>query len=73
MIDVVVTRDPGRMLPGVDARAKVQVKAGDRLVTEVITVAKKNLKAGEILDGRNVSMKMRHRLREFSVENSRFP
>jgi predicted homoserine dehydrogenase-like protein len=25
--------------------------AGDRLVTEVITVAKKNLKAGEILDG----------------------
>jgi hypothetical protein len=27
---VVVTRDPGRMLPGVDARAKVQVKTGDR-------------------------------------------
>jgi acetolactate synthase-1/2/3 large subunit len=30
VIDVVVTRDPGRMLPGVDARAKVQVKTGDR-------------------------------------------
>jgi acetolactate synthase-1/2/3 large subunit len=30
VLDVVVTRDPARMLPGVDARAKVQVKPGDR-------------------------------------------
>jgi len=30
VIDVVVTRDPARMLPGVDARAKVKVKPGDR-------------------------------------------
>jgi acetolactate synthase-1/2/3 large subunit len=30
VIDVVVTRDPGRMLPGVDARAKIKVKPGDR-------------------------------------------
>ncbi len=32
VIDVVVTRDPAKMLPGVDARAKVQVKPGDRPV-----------------------------------------
>jgi acetolactate synthase-1/2/3 large subunit len=30
VIDVVVTRDPGQMLPGVDARAQVKVKPGDR-------------------------------------------
>jgi acetolactate synthase-1/2/3 large subunit len=31
VIDVIVTRDPGRMLPGVDARSsQVKVKAGDR-------------------------------------------
>ena len=30
VIDVVVTRDPAHMLPGVDARAKVTVKPGDR-------------------------------------------
>ena len=30
LIDVVVTRDPGRMLPGVDARSQPKVKAGDR-------------------------------------------
>jgi acetolactate synthase-1/2/3 large subunit len=30
VIDVVVTRDPAHMLPGVDARAKVKVKPGDR-------------------------------------------
>ncbi len=32
VIDVVVTRDPALMLPGVDARAKAQVKPGDRPV-----------------------------------------
>jgi len=32
VIDVVVTRDPAQMLPGVDARAKIQVKPGDRPV-----------------------------------------
>jgi acetolactate synthase-1/2/3 large subunit len=31
VVDVVVTRDPAKMLPGVDNRA-VQVKAGDRPV-----------------------------------------
>jgi acetolactate synthase-1/2/3 large subunit len=30
VIDVVVTRDPARMLPGVDARARAKVKPGDR-------------------------------------------
>ena len=30
LIDVVVTRDPSRMLPGVDARSQVKIKAGDR-------------------------------------------
>jgi acetolactate synthase-1/2/3 large subunit len=30
LIDVVVTRDPSRMLPGVDARSQLKVKAGDR-------------------------------------------
>jgi acetolactate synthase-1/2/3 large subunit len=30
VIDVVVTRDPAKMLPGVDARARAKVKAGDR-------------------------------------------
>ncbi len=30
VIDVVVTRDPSRMLPAVDARAQVKVKEGDR-------------------------------------------
>jgi acetolactate synthase-1/2/3 large subunit len=30
VIDVVVTRDPGRMLPGLDARAQIKVKPGDR-------------------------------------------
>jgi acetolactate synthase-1/2/3 large subunit len=32
VIDVVVTRDPGRMLPAADARAQVKVKPGDRPV-----------------------------------------
>lgn len=32
VIDVVVTRDPARMLPGVDARAQVKVQNGDRPV-----------------------------------------
>jgi len=30
LIDVVVTRDPSRMLPGVDLRSPVKIKAGDR-------------------------------------------
>jgi acetolactate synthase-1/2/3 large subunit len=30
VIDVVVTRDPGQMLPGVDNRA-VEIKKGDRV------------------------------------------
>ena len=30
VIDVVVTRDPAKMLPGVDARARAKVKPGDR-------------------------------------------
>jgi len=30
VIDVVVTRDPSKMLPGVDARARAKVKPGDR-------------------------------------------
>jgi acetolactate synthase-1/2/3 large subunit len=32
VIDVIVTRDPSRMLPGVDARAAGKLKAGDRLI-----------------------------------------
>ncbi|MCX5901874.1 MAG: thiamine pyrophosphate-binding protein [Proteobacteria bacterium] len=32
LIDVVVTRDPSRMLPGVDARSQLKFKAGDRPV-----------------------------------------
>ncbi|HSR11675.1 MAG TPA: thiamine pyrophosphate-binding protein, partial [Thermodesulfobacteriota bacterium] len=32
VIDVVVTRDPARMLPAADARTKVEIKAGDRPV-----------------------------------------
>ena len=32
VIDVVVTRDPARMLPGIDARTQVQMKPGDRPV-----------------------------------------
>ncbi|MBP1598068.1 MAG: ilvB 1 [Acidobacteria bacterium] len=30
LIDVVVTRDPSRMLPGVDVRSQLKIKAGDR-------------------------------------------
>lgn len=30
LIDVVVTRDPSRMLPGVDVRSQVKIKPGDR-------------------------------------------
>jgi acetolactate synthase-1/2/3 large subunit len=32
VIDVVVTRDPSRMLPGVDARTAAKMKAGDKLI-----------------------------------------
>jgi acetolactate synthase-1/2/3 large subunit len=31
VIDVVVTRDPAKMLPGVDSRAAAPVKQGDRI------------------------------------------
>ena len=32
VIDVVVTRDPARMLPAADARTQVKIKEGDRPV-----------------------------------------
>lgn len=32
LLDVVVTRDPSKMLPGVDARTAGKIKAGDRLI-----------------------------------------
>lgn len=32
LIDVVVTRDPSRMLPGVDVRSQIKIKDGDRPV-----------------------------------------